>query len=235
MDRLLNKIGDIVFPPNISCISCKESIDKRNPYSLCHSCYLKLKFTDEVCPRCGRILSSDSHCYCREEHYYFDFIDTVIAYNRFAQRLVYQYKYGQRTYLCDFFSELLADRIRKGEISYDYITYVPIHRRRERQRGFHQVKIIAEKLGEQMSLPVVDMVIRKEDTPFLSEKKPFERMLLLEHAFEPNRISIQETSRILLIDDIITYGTTLSLVAKEIKKIAPDSKVYAMAVCNARS
>lgn len=235
MEKWLKIIGKAVFPSNISCIGCMQSISKQNPYSLCHACYRNLVFTDSVCPRCGRRMAEEGYCYCVDEHYYYDNVSTVVAYNKFSQKLIYRYKYGQKTYLAQFFAELLEEKIRSRGRSYDYLTYVPIHPARIKMRGFHQVKLMAEILGERLYLPVVDMVVRKKNTPFLSEKKPFERMLVLEDAFEPREIVLKENSHILLLDDIITSGATLSLTAKAIKKRIPDATVDVMAVCNART
>lgn len=235
MEKWLNILGEAVFPSNISCIGCMQSISKQNPYSLCHSCYKNIVFTDSVCRHCGRRTVEEGYCYCTDERYYYDTVSTVMAYNSFSQKLVYRYKYGQKTYLAEFFAELLEEKIRREGMSYDYLTYVPIHPARIKTRGFHQVELMAEMLGERLELPVIDMVIRRKNTPFLSEKKPFERMLILEEAFEPKEIVLKENSLILLLDDIITSGATLSLTAKAIKKRIPDATVDAMAVCNART
>lgn len=119
-------------------------------------------------------------------------------------------------------------------MSFDYITYVPIHRNRMRERGFNQTQLLAELVGEYFSVPVIEFVTRTKDTPFLSSYRPFQRMLLVENAFEHKEIEVQSNSNILLLDDIVTSGSTLSTVSKVIKKEHEGCRVHCMTIGNAR-
>lgn len=235
LDEIKEFFGELIFPSNLNCIGCGESIWNKNPYSLCHSCYQKLEFTDQVCKHCGRRTLLGTSCFCQSEHYYFDSIDTCLVYNDFLQKLIFRYKYGHQTYLSRFFTEILIQKLNEKEIFYDYITYVPIHRNRMRERGFNQTQVIAEMVGEHFSVPVVEFVTRTKDTPFLSSYRPFQRMLLVEDAFEHKEIEVQPKSNILLLDDIVTSGSTLSTVSKVIKKEHGSLRVHCIAIGNARA
>ncbi len=235
MQKISRLSERFLFPENLNCIYCNDSISSSNPYSLCHDCYRRVEFTELVCSHCGRQVHEEKNCFCMDETYHFDWIDTCITYNTLAQKLIFRYKYGQKTYLAYFFAQLLSERLEQTKRTYDYIMYIPIHKSREKERGFNQMRLISEILSKKHQIPVLDMVSRKKKTPFLSKKTSLQRMLLLEDAFEVRDVKIFEQARILLLDDIVTSAATFSMVAKEIKKAEPTCMVEALAICNART
>lgn len=118
---------------------------------------------------------------------------------------------------------------------YDYIIPVPLHKRKQRQRGFNQSEEIAKGIQEHTSLPInTDIIKRVVDTKTQTGKRKLNRLFSLRGAFQlSNQGHIVEDKNIILVDDIITTGATITEIAellsqKGAKKIAILSVAAAM-------
>jgi ComF family protein len=116
----------------------------------------------------------------------------------------------------------------------DLIVPVPLHRRRERWRGFNQAELLAENLGKNLSpgydIPILKILKRKKFTaPQMKIKNYKEREKNIRSAFilnDPLEVELKN-KKILLIDDISTTGSTLLECAKVLKS-AGASSVWGM-------
>lgn len=122
--------------------------------------------------------------------------------------------------------EIMKDKLDIENINYDYILYVPLHKKRERKRGFNQSKIIAKTLGQHLDIEVLDILERSKSTKRLFELDENERKQELKNAFKVNEdIKKYKNKSILLIDDIFTTGSTVNEISK-ILKLNGISNIY---------
>ncbi len=95
---------------------------------------------------------------------------------------------------------------------YDALVPVPLHKRRQRQRGFNQARVLAEALSSMIGLPVLDALIRtratKTQTAFAREG----RLQNVQGAFEA--VLAVPGASLLLIDDVLTTGATATACAQ---------------------
>ena len=94
---------------------------------------------------------------------------------------------------------------------FDYIVPVPVHRDREKARGFNQAEKIARHLGRRIGVPVLPRaIIRERNTAAQRSLSSEERYFNMEGAFSLNPSDAHniKESRILLLDDIYTTGAT---------------------------
>ena len=105
----------------------------------------------------------------------------------------------------------------------DVLIPVPLHARRERERGFNQSELLAREVSKATGLPVESRVLRRtRDTPpQVSFGSREERRRNIEGAFEST--SKADGKRILLIDDVVTTGSTLSACAGALKTAGSHS------------
>ena len=110
---------------------------------------------------------------------------------------------------------------------------VPLHNLRKKERGYNQSELIALGVGEILNIPVLtDALVRNVNNPTQTDKHRFERWENVSDIFSvlnPNRI---EGRHILLIDDVITTGSTIEACAKEllsVKGVRVSVAVLAMA------
>jgi competence protein ComFC len=114
--------------------------------------------------------------------------------------------------------EIMLDKLSIENINFDYILYVPLHKKRERKRGFNQSKIIANQLGKELGIEVLDILERSKNTRRLFELDEKERQQELKNVFKISKdIENYTNKNILLIDDIFTTGSTVNEISKLLK------------------
>lgn len=114
--------------------------------------------------------------------------------------------------------EIMIDKLSIENINFDYILYVPLHKKRERKRGFNQSKIIANQLGKELGIEVLDILERSKNTRRLFELDEKERKKELKNVFKISKdIENYRNKNVLLIDDIFTTGSTVNEISKLLK------------------
>lgn len=101
----------------------------------------------------------------------------------------------------------------------DGIVPVPLHKEKERSRGFNQAQLIAEGMGEALHIPVItDAIVRTRNTESQTKKSRAERLENMQSAFAIQN-HYYENKQFLLVDDVLTTGATLEACALELLKI----------------
>lgn len=138
-----------------------------------------------------------------------------VFYNRFIKEVIKDYKYKGKNYLYKTLGEIILDTIRAWDIRPDRITYIPMHRRKEALRGYNQSRLLAIYIGEAMDIPLIDgNLIKYKNTKDQSHSDKFQRSENLKDAFrtkDPRQIKDKD---ILIVDDIITTGSTMAEISK---------------------
>lgn len=214
-------ILDFIFPKH--CVSCK----KVGSY-LCANCFSYLSFdAGGFCLVCRRnSIDGLTHPGCRKR-YTIDGVFSSIAYKGIAKKLVYNFKYkpylaGLKEFLAELFFEGL---IQKEEFSRIYqkekivIVPIPLHKKRHRERGYNQAEILAKELSKKLNLKTENILLRVKETHSQVGLKQKERQENISGAFKINPdTSISCCPNILLVDDVLTTGSTLLEAAKILKK-----------------
>jgi len=99
----------------------------------------------------------------------------------------------------------------------DYIVPVPLHPKKERQRGYNQSLMIAKGLKELLNKPIIEgVLIRTHYSDTQTKRGRFERWENVNELFAVKDPSQFESKHILLIDDVITTGSTIEACASKI-------------------
>lgn len=234
--QIFNLFLDFIYPENISCILCDKPIKITNTYSLCKDCFKELHFIKDGCIKCGKPIiyhslekqDIEGCSYCFNKSFYFDKSISCIEYNDISKQLILGLKYKNKTYISKYISNIIKEKLELENIKFDYITFVPLHRKRLRKRGFNQSEKIAKYLSKEINVPISDCIYRKENTKKLYSLTKKERELELKNTFRLNENIINIKNKdILLIDDIFTTGATSNEISK-ILKLNEVRKVYVM-------
>jgi ComF family protein len=98
------------------------------------------------------------------------------------------------------------------------IVPVPLHPAKERERGFNQAALLAELMAERMSLQIKPVLERVRYTTTQTAFDREERMENLRNAFRLRKKADVRHLRVLLIDDVLTTGSTLSECARVLRR-----------------
>lgn len=140
-------------------------------------------------------------------------------YNDTLKTLIHRYKFNSEFGFSDLFTSMLYDRIKdiKELYDFDFITSVPISRQRFLSRGYNQAELIAKEMSKQLNIPYVMSIHKHKHTVAQSLLRKSKRITNIRGAFIADTQRVQN-KRILLIDDVITTGSTMNECANELLK-----------------
>ncbi len=219
----LRAIVSLFYPP--LCVVCSANIEHEK--YLCPQCIEKApRIKPPFCEKCseqfdGAITGSFSCANCAHRHLHFDAAVSRYRSRGIVRTLVHQFKYGRQFHLrhplADWLGETLHDP-RLRDRRFDIVVPVPLHPARERERGFNQARVLADLLGAKISVPVRPSLERIRFTTTQTAFDRTERMENLRDAFRLRPQAPVQDLRVLLIDDVLTTGSTLSECARVLKK-----------------
>lgn len=157
---------------------------------------------------------------------------SVGAYEGLLRELVRRFKFGRRRALARPLGVLLSERVIEEGLRADLVVPVPLDRARERRRGFNQAELVAAEVARRLGLPLARRaLVRVRRTPSLYRLGAAERREALDGAFAAARAGVLAGRRVLLVDDVLTSGATLSACAKALRAAGARAVV---AACVAR-
>ena len=181
-------------------------------------------------PYCGLCASpgAETPCSsCQEWPPPYDRITAPYLMDGGVRDIVFELKYRDIRALAPDVGELMAHHLESARLSPDVIVPVPLHRRRERERGYNQAMLLARELGKRTGLPVEEALRRTEDTPPQVAMVGLDRRRAnIEGAFEC--VADASGRRVLLVDDVVTTGSTMGACAAPLKT-AGASRVWGLA------
>lgn len=218
-DVIVRDFFGLVFPK--MCVNCALPL-AHNEDIICTLCREKLLETDlhlhqdhELARRFqGRVLVKD-----------------VMAMYQFSkagaiQSMLHNLKYKDNEEAGKMLGQWYGDRLQKAGIPerYDMLVPVPLHPRKQKQRGYNQSTAIAQGLQLHTTLPVREEIIVRTRFTNTQTKQPsrLDRWTNVEGAFDMPDVSKVKDQRILLVDDVITTGATIEECIRTLSKAAPQ-------------
>ena len=151
------------------------------------------------------------------------------------ETMIHGFKYSSKTYLANEFSDILKDKYKSLKLEVDYITTIPSTKKRIQKRGYNHTELLASKLAKKLNLPYIKPLIKIKETKPLARLNPLERFLEINGAFQIDEKTLNlDYKSILLIDDILTTGTTAVEVARALKETYPECKIYLLVLATAK-
>lgn len=176
----------------------------------CTFCH-KLTGGDKVCKSCAEKLPLTT---AGGQAQKFPFIGQCLSplyYEGDVRKSLHRYKFGGLSHYCAVYAQFMAKSIDENRISCDIITWVPLSRKRLRQRGYDQAKLLADQLSEITGIECRRLLKKTRNNPAQSGTGGAEKRRAnvsgVYTALSPEKISGKS---ILIVDDIVTTGATLS-------------------------
>lgn len=208
-------IVDFVYPPH--CALCDKYLQE-NEEILCTPCFRTLPLLDDP----------DMHASALEPQLgvmpHFERSLALYPYPESVEKLVHLFKYKGFTKLGDKLGRELGQMVLDFgyEKDIDAILPVPLHRRRRRERGYNQARILANAASEVCGIPVLHNVLfRTRYTKPQAKMNRQERALNLKGAFSITENADLKERCVALVDDVLTTGNT----AHECSKVLMDANV----------
>lgn len=214
MKTIWSHFLELFFPP--LCICCENKLIA-NEKHLCLSCLLSLPKTNHASTPNNKL----------EEYFAGRFpFEHIISFAYFTkggiiQKIIHELKYKNNPELGIFLGKLCGKEICEIQsfANIDILIPVPIHKKRLRKRGYNQSLMITKGISDITGKPIdSDNLVRKINNPSQTKSSRFERWKNTEGIFEIIDISRFENKHLLLIDDVVTTGSTLEACAKLILK-----------------
>ena len=121
-----------------------------------------------------------------------------------------RYKFGGMTGYAEVYADYLSKCIDENGIICDSITWVPLSRRRLRRRGYDQARLLAEALSAKLGVPCERTLVKTKNNPPQSRTgKAAQRRANVSGVYEAVSGAELAGKRLLLVDDIVTTGSTL--------------------------
>jgi ComF family protein len=153
---------------------------------------------------------------CRHGVRAFDHAYSFGSYEGPLQKLIHLFKYGKVESLARPLSELIL-RALPRDLNVDLVTAIPMHWRKQWQRGFNQAALLAEPVARRYGLKLSRNLRRIRYTESQASLNEQSRRMNLKNSFAVRRPQEIAGRRILLVDDVFTTGATLRVAAEVLK------------------
>ena len=209
------EILDALYPPR--CAACAlVGCD-----GWCDECADRIAYvTPPVCARCGTPVHPEGFCLSCPGHLLVpEAVRAVAHFGGVVRAAIHRFKYEKRPSLAPAIARLLieawqtplAEPLHGAEV----VVPVPIHRQRERERGFNQSALLARQFCQNTGLPllpdVLERTVYRQPQVGLDESKRRENVRGAFRVVHPSAVSGKS---VLLVDDVWTTGSTLNEAAK---------------------
>lgn len=229
MNNPLNELVNL-FYPNL-CMLCNKPLIE-NEQHICLDCFCNL-------PKTNYHINKGNPARALFAGY--PQVNEVSAYLFFekdgtTQKLIHSLKYNDNQILATYMGQMAAHELKNDGFyaSVDTIIPIPLHQKKEKMRGYNQSARIAEGIASVYGCNVEkERLKRVANTPSQTRKTVFDRHLNVEKTFELTEPESLFGKHILLVDDVLTTGATITSCIDTLLTV-PQAKISIFALSIAR-
>jgi competence protein ComFC len=241
-------VVSVFFPAG--CRICERLLTRASRVPICEECKASFQvLPGRMCAICGRpwieLARMESGAatelekedpqgegivcrLCKEKTYAFDLARSYAVYEGALVRAILLLKFEDMEPLGAWFAERLAEMVRREPkaLEADVVVPVPLHRDREKERGYNQADLIARPLAKRLKLPHKAVLLMR------TRPRPDKQVLSLEERWESVRGAFAtrpgsqvDKLRVLLVDDVMTTGATLDACARALRTAGAKSVI----------
>ena len=226
---------DVLFP--MVCFGCGTEGG-----FLCAECENKIRFIPPSCIGCGAFVpgigpvSPGRTCSrCRSRSAIYAFFSPLSFQDATVREMLHGLKYARIRDLGEVCARIIMRYIRTQRVLFPkgvLIVPIPLHRSRERTRGFNQSLLLATGIGKELGIPVFsDVLLRSRKTPPQTGLDATSRKSNVLEAFMVLGEERIQGKTLLLVDDVKTTGATLEEAARTLKR-AGAKRIWAITIAH---
>lgn len=208
--QIWKSILNFLFPP--LCVVCQKRL---------------LESEEHICIEClSSLPRTDYHN--QEENRLEEFLGGKFIFNRAAafcyfyksgglQKIVHEFKYKNNPELAFYMGKLYGTELKDSDFLHniDYLIPIPLHPKRQKKRGYNQAEEICKGISQATGIPVCTSAIsRTVNNPSQTKHSRIERWENVKDIFATTNNPSLKDKNILLVDDVITTGSTIEALAK---------------------
>lgn len=230
--NIINSFISLFFP-NI-CLVCRKKLTKND--IICKKCINDFaRLETNKCLLCRENPAENGICQSCRTEFQFDGVVSVFKFNEVIQSLIHNLKYNEFKKIGIFLGEFLADKLSNYDFisKIDYIIPVPLHKVKKRERGFNQSDIIAKALSDKLNIKLGNHIVKRAKyTKTQTRLTKKEREINVRNAFKIKSHKDVKNKNFLIVDDVITTGSTMKSIALLLKEYYAN-QVYVASIARA--
>ncbi len=224
LGELAHGLRELIYPR--ICWACRTALrqEQRDFCAVCRERLLCDRFPS--CPRCSSSVGPHSDttrgCVrCRDQKFQFEAVRRLGPYADLLRTLILSIKFVHYEGLAEALGRLWAERHAEVVRNWQPVALVPVplHWWRHYRRGYNQSQAIARGIAQVLGVPCrPDLVRRVRATPKQMRRNPSERRVNVHDAFRARKARLGKGQTFLIIDDVLTTGSTAHEVARTLRQ-----------------
>ncbi len=206
--------AELLYPSDIYCLCCGDSMENTRIHGICDVCASEIDWAIE-----------DPFIHMKGM-FAFDAVYPCCRYGFYPRQIMSGFKLAARPYAARNLGRLLAERLALEDIRYDFLTEVPVHKEKLRLRGFNQSQLMAEYCCRLLGAEhLKNVLIKTRPTSSMRLSTGNARRHMLEDSFAVagNMAGRVKGADIVLVDDVVTTGSTADACAAVLKAAGASS------------
>lgn len=207
MNSGLTFLLDFAFP--CYCVSCGTPVSSKNNH-LCSRCLSSLKTAEKGCSVCSSVTDRGVCGFCSGRMFYPSKHISLFEYEGAVKGIIHGLKFGGLMNVYKVLAPFLSDSLEEFGSSIDFITSVPMNRKKYAARGYNQSELLALSLSKASGIHFCRFLREKKGSAHQREFSYSSRYINVIDRYETIRNCNINEKTILLIDDVFTTGATIN-------------------------
>ena len=214
MSRLIERALDLVYPQNLYCLCCEDTMEQSRVHGICDRCAEKINWLDHDPFRASL------------DEFAFDRLMSCCVYGFYPRKIMHALKLHGKPYIAKNTGLLMAEKVQLEGGTFTAAVPVPSSPAKLKKRGYNQAELLARVVCRELKLPLwSDALIKPEDTASMRLSTGLERRNMLQGAFTvPEKACGKvQGADILFVDDVVTTGSTADACAAALRDAGAKS------------